>query len=155
MTAPLGGRGLLPSAPRYYLKEVDIQDPRYLELILSLNETCLDERLPTRYRDGWWWILYCRGAAVGYAGLIRSAQYADVGYLCRSGVLPLHRGRGLQTRLIAARERKARSLGFGWTVTDTTDNPASGNNLIRCGYRLYNPVQPWAFRHSVYWKKQL
>jgi len=40
-------------------------------------------------------------------------------------------------------------------VSDTTDNPASANNFIRAGYRLYRPEYPWAYSNTLYWRKMI
>ncbi|OKO85938.1 hypothetical protein AC630_04260 [Bradyrhizobium sp. AS23.2] len=40
-------------------------------------------------------------------------------------------------------------------VSDTTDNPVSANNFIQAGYRLYEPEVPWAWSHSLYWRRSL
>ncbi|MFK4601367.1 hypothetical protein ABIF57_000819 [Bradyrhizobium diazoefficiens] len=40
-------------------------------------------------------------------------------------------------------------------VSDTTDNPVSANNFIQAGYRLYEPEVPWAWSHTLYWRKRL
>jgi GNAT superfamily N-acetyltransferase len=77
------------------------------------------------------------------------------GYLCRAGVLESHRGRGLQKRLIRVRERKARKLGWTHVVTDTYENPASANSLIKCGFRSYLPRNPWGAKGVAYWIKRL
>jgi hypothetical protein len=37
---------------------------------------------------------------------------------------------------------------------DTTDNVASANNF-RAGYRLYWPQNPWAWPHTLYWRKAI
>ena len=34
-------------------------------------------------------------------------------------------------------------------------NCVSANNFIRAGYRLFEPQVPWAWAHSLYWRKQL
>ena len=44
---------------------------------------------------------------------------------------------------------------WGSIVSDTTDNPVSANNFIRAGYRLYEPEAPWAWSHTLYWRKWL
>jgi GNAT superfamily N-acetyltransferase len=95
------------------------------------------------------------GTPVGFAGYVRSAQWHDAVYLCRSGVLASHRGHGLQKRLIRAREQHARKRGYRWALTDTFDNPASSNSLISSGYRLYEPARPWGKRGALYWRKKL
>ncbi|WP_454626177.1 phage terminase large subunit [Bradyrhizobium cenepequi] len=35
------------------------------------------------------------------------------------------------------------------------DNIASANNFIRAGYRLYQPQAPWAWPHTLYWRKTM
>lgn len=34
-------------------------------------------------------------------------------------------------------------------------NHFSANNFIRQGYRLFQPASPWAWQHTLYWRKQL
>lgn len=117
------------------------------------------ELFPTSPRiepdKGWWWLLYGGDECVGYAGMVPSQQWASTGYLCRAAVDPRHRGQGLQKVLIRRRIQHARKLGYTHLVTDTTDNPASANSLIACGFRLYEPAAPWAFKHSLYWIRRL
>lgn len=123
-------------------------------LIRSLDRQCFPEDSPPR-GDGWWWVVWAEDLPVAYAGLVRSRQYPDVGYLCRAGVAESHRGRGLQRRLIRVRLKKAKQLGMVAVVTDTRQNPASANNLIHCGFRIYQPSNPWSFKDAIYWAKWL
>jgi GNAT superfamily N-acetyltransferase len=78
---------------------------------------------------------------VAYAGLKQSSQWLDAGYLNRCGVSFDHRGHGLQRRLLRCRERRARRNGWRYCITDTTDNLASANSLIKAGSTLYRPSQ--------------
>lgn len=78
-----------------------------------------------------------------------------VGYLDRAGVRWHHRGKGLQSRLIRVRLRRAKQLGMQTILTTTHDNPASGNNLFRCGFKMYTPNNPWMEKGTVYWTKSL
>lgn len=110
---------------------------------------------PMETTEGFWWVAYDGTHPVAFAGLTASSQVIGAGYLCRAGVLPSHRGRGLQSRLIAVRERKARRLGWPVLVTDTFDNPPSSNNLIRAGFRMHTPPVPYGFPGTCYWKKFL
>jgi hypothetical protein len=52
-----------------------------------------------------------------------------------------------------AMEARARHNGWACIISDTTDNIASANNSIRAGYRLYQPQIPWAWPHTLYWRK--
>lgn len=107
-----------------------------------------------------WWIAYSNREPAAFAALAEAYATPNLGYLKRAGVLPEHRGKGLQLRLIRVREAYARKLGCTGMITDTTNNPASANTLIKAGYRLYQPANPWAFtcdmgQHSLYWEKNL
>ena len=95
------------------------------------------------------------GQPVGFGGLTKTVSWVDAGYLCRSGVLATARGQGLQKRLLKAREIKARQLGWNWLVTDTTDNPASANSLISCGFKMFLPSKPWGNPTACYWRKAI
>jgi Phage terminase large subunit len=66
-----------------------------------------------------------------------------------------HSGNALQLRLMRAMEARARQVGWSCIVSDTTDNLASANNFIRAGYRLYQPRDPWAWPHTLYWRKPI
>ncbi|WP_225119218.1 phage terminase large subunit [Bradyrhizobium sp. BRP22] len=66
-----------------------------------------------------------------------------------------HCGQRLQLRLMRALETRARRNGWHSIVSDTTDNIASANNFIRAGYRLYQPQAPWAWPHTLYWRKTM
>jgi hypothetical protein len=62
---------------------------------------------------------------------------------------------GLQLRLMRALEARARLNGWSSIVSDTTDNLPSANNLIRAGYLLYRPQNPWAWPNTLYWRKAI
>jgi GNAT superfamily N-acetyltransferase len=79
----------------------------------------------------------------------------DAVYLCRSGVIPKARGKGLQRKLISVRLRFARARCMTWAISDTFHNPASANNLIRCGFSMYEPSQPWGAKGTLYWRRRL
>ena len=119
-------------------------DPRKIEIATTLKylqKKCLPYDTPYDVMKGHWWIAYVDGIIpIGFAGLVRSVSWWDCGYLCRGGVLSDYRGMGIQKRLIKVRELKAKSLNWNWLITDTRDNPASANNLISAGFKLYNPI---------------
>jgi GNAT superfamily N-acetyltransferase len=106
---------------------------------------------------GHWFVARAKdtGLCAGFACL-KVCDQPGYGYLARAGVYRDYRGKGLQARLIRVRERKARELGLTHMVSDThKDNWASANSLIRCGYRMYQPDEPWALDNSIYWIKKL
>jgi GNAT superfamily N-acetyltransferase len=92
-----------------------------------------------------------------YASARPSVQYDRVVYLDRAGVAPVARGRGLQRRLIRARLAWARAQGATHAVTYTLPfNVVSSNNLIKTGFRMYDPKRPWAGRDgALYWIKSV
>lgn len=145
----------------YRIKRVDGTDDEIADTLRWMHDACFGNGAPqVDPDDDWWWITYLGSEPCAFAGLSQTISHKDMGYLKRSGVLREHRGHRLQLRLIRAREAYARRLGFISLVTDTTNNPASANTLIRAGYKLYTPQDPWAFecnmgRHSLYWEKKL
>lgn len=66
-----------------------------------------------------------------------------------------HCGHSLQLRFMRALELRARRNGWSSVVSDTTDNLVSANNFIRAGYQLYLPREPWAWPHTLYWRKHI
>jgi GNAT superfamily N-acetyltransferase len=61
-------------------------------------------------------------------------------FLARAGVLPAHRGFGLQGRLIAVREKWARANGYKFSLTYVANwNSGSLINLLKAGYTVYDP----------------
>lgn len=137
------------------LLSVDGSCKRVSSTIRQLQLQCLPCDKPYNTSNGFWWVAYEGCEPVAFAGVVQSSQWIDAGYLCRSGVLPAYRGKGLQKRLIRARERKAREMGWNWLITDTRHNPASSNSLIACGYRLFIPSRPWGHSDAIYWRKEL
>lgn len=140
----------------YRIREVDGSDDDIADILRRLNDATEFPRLSESALDyGHWWIAYLDGEPVAFAGMVASSQWMDVGYMNRAGVLPGHRGCGLQRRLMRVRELKARRIGWTCLVSDCTDNVHSANNFIRSGFRMYEPRRPWAFGHSLYWRKDL
>jgi N-acetylglutamate synthase-like GNAT family acetyltransferase len=137
------------------IKRVDTRKESVQERLSALQKICLPHDAPVDTNFGCWWIATSNGRDIGFAGLTRSVSWTDCGYLCRAGVVPNCRGRGLQKKFIRARVRQAKALGWNWLVTDTTDNPASSNSLIACGFKLFKPTKPWGFKHSLYWRRKL
>ena len=140
----------------YRIREADAQDDEIADALEELHQVtfCDGTRLPD-FEQGNWWIAFCAGRPVAFAGVIQSTHVANAGYLCRVGVMMQHCGHGLQVRLTRALERRARQVGWNAVVSDTTDNRISANNFIRLGYRLFEPASPWAWPQTLYWRKEL
>lgn len=142
----------------YRITEVDPSHPIAAEAIHSFN--AMDPAFPAlharHFSAGFWWLVYFEGAPVGFAGLTPMIPFASVGYLKRAYVLPAHRGRGLQRRLLLIREDKARQLGWNLLVSECApDNIWSSRNFAKAGYEKFDPEQPWGAPDSIYWMKQL
>jgi N-acetylglutamate synthase-like GNAT family acetyltransferase len=137
------------------IKRVDIRCPEVQDRLLELQNICLPTDEPADTNFGCWWIASEDGNDIGFAGLTRSISWTDCGYLCRAGVVPNARGKGVQKKLIRIRIRQAKTFGWKWLITDTTNNPASANSLIACGFKLFEPTKPWGFKNSLYWRKKL
>jgi GNAT superfamily N-acetyltransferase len=139
-----------------HIRKVNSKKPEIQSLLLYLQKKCLPMDTPYDTQRGHWWIAYTEeGKPIGFAGIVRSISWYNCGYLCRAGVVYGYTGKGLQKRLINVRLRQAKKLNWEWAITDTTNNPASSNSLINQGFKLYEPTKPWAFKHSLYWRKRL
>jgi len=125
------------------------------ETILAIHRVCFPNATPYPVDGVYWWLARDpKGAPAAMAGLTVGTREGGA-YLCRSGVLPAHRGQGLQVKLIKRRLALANAFDLNYVVTDTIDNPVSANHLIDCGFRLYHPITPWAHDGSLYWRKEL
>ena len=138
------------------IKRVDIRHPKIQNELSVLQKKCLPYDTPYDTNYGYWWIVYdSLNLPCAFSGLVFSVRWFDTGYLCRAGVLPSHRGQGIQKKLIRARIRQARALGWKWLITDTYRNPASSNSLIACGFKLFEPSKPWGIKETLYWRFNL
>jgi GNAT superfamily N-acetyltransferase len=146
---------------RFSIREVDATEEHYAEDLITLHDyTFCDANIRPNLERGWWWLVYGMDwgspkEPIAFCGLTPTYSTPGTSYLKRAGVLHAFRGRGLQRRMIAVREKRARREGFTTMITDTTDNPASANSLIRAGYKIFEPADRWAFPRSIYWRKAL
>jgi GNAT superfamily N-acetyltransferase len=140
----------------YRIRTVEADDDETADILGDLHRlTFFNGAAMPQFGLGAWWLAYHDDDPVAFAGVVPSTHARNSGYFCRVGVLQRHRGRGLQLRLMRAIEARGRRLGWNSIVSDTTDNPASANNFIEAGYRLYEPEAPWAWSHTLYWRKLL
>lgn len=141
---------------RFFIRKVNGKSSAIESILLDLQKEILPSDVPLSTKCGYWWIAYLdSGKPVGFCSVARSATWHNAGYLCRAGVLDAYTGHGLQKRLIQVRIRKALDIGWNWLITDTTNNPASSNSLINCGFKIYKPRNPWANKDSIYWRLKL
>jgi GNAT superfamily N-acetyltransferase len=141
----------------YRIVQVDTRLSEVVQLLTLLQKSCLPLDCVYKITDkGYWYVVYTQdGEAAGFAGIVPSSRWSDTMYLCRAGITRSHRGQGLQKRLIQARIRKAKALGMNWVVTDTNENPASANNLIAKGFKMFEPSEPWGLKTALYWKYRI
>lgn len=138
----------------YTIRTVDAEDDDISDTLEELHRRTFFDSAPIPdFELGYWWMAYHQQGPVAFAGVIPSTHAENAGYFCRVGVVREHWGRTLQLRLMRAIEARARENGWSWIVSDTTDNVPSANNFIRAGYRLYRPLSPWAWPHTLYWRK--
>lgn len=140
----------------YRIREIDGHDDEIADALTELHQLTFFDGAPVpEFDEGHWWIAFHGSSPAAFAGVVPSTRAVNAGYFCRVGVLRKHCGNALQLRLMRALEWRARRNGWGWIVSDTTDNLASANNFIRAGYRLYWPLDPWAWPNTLYWRKSI
>lgn len=120
------------------VKKANISKKGVREVIRTLDKACFpdDHRVPFK-KDSHFWIVTQKGIPIAYASM---TPYSKEGpfFLNRVGVLPSHRGHGIQRILIDRRCRYAKRRGEKRVCTYAAiDNYASVNNLIRSGFRFY------------------
>lgn len=102
------------------------------------------------------WLVTLDDEPVGFCSAILIGDDANILYLTRAGVLPAARGAGLQQKMIKARLTWAKRQGAEIAITYTVpDNWPSITNLIRAGFRFYDPEYAWAGRKMFYFRKAL
>jgi GNAT superfamily N-acetyltransferase len=140
----------------YRIREVDVQDDDTADTLTELHRLTFFGGAPiSDFDQGHWWIAFHDMVPAAFAGIVPSTHVGNSGYFCRVGVLQEHCGHRLQLRLMRALEARARRNGWSSVVSDTTDNLSSANNFIRAGYRLFRPRTPWAWPHTLYWRKKI
>jgi len=121
----------------------------YREVIDELQGICLPTCKKYNPEIGYWWLAKHKDKPIGYLGLTYTKN--EAWYLCRCGVIPEYRGHGIMKQMVKAMARFAKKYNLFPVYTDTTDNPASANSLIGCGFKTISPSKQWAFKRSIYW----
>jgi GNAT superfamily N-acetyltransferase len=141
---------------KYRVVTVDTRQPEVVQLLVWLQKVCLPADKVYSITKGYWYVVYTQeNEAVGFGGVVPSSRWSDTMYMCRAGITRAHQGQGLQKRLIRQRIKVAKALGMNWVVTDTNENPASANNLIAMGFKMFEPSEPWGFKTALYWKYRI
>lgn len=128
---------------------INVRKTKNAKFIMKLNKQIFPDD-PLEINTGsHMWLLNMNDVPAGFATM-RGLQYdPDTVYFDRAGLKPIARGHGLHRRLINVRLRYASRLGFRRAITYCLDdNLASGNNLIKCGFQLYEPQYRWADSRS-------
>lgn len=95
------------------------------------------------------------GELAGFCTVRQSVAFDDTVFLSRSGVMAGAQGNGLQRRMIRTRLRWAKRKGYKHAITYTVwDNYPSMVNLLKCGFRVYQPKEPYA-GDVMYFRKPL
>jgi predicted acetyltransferase len=137
------------------IKQVNTLYGKYVDQLKDLHKKCFPADEMPLFNKGYWWIVYDGDIPVGFCGLTHVPSWDDAGYLNRGGVVPSHRGKGLQRRMINVRVQKAKKVGWSWLISATRDNIPSSNNLIARGFKLYTPNHEWLEGHCLYWIRKL
>lgn len=126
-----------------------------VELMDSMDRNTITGSDPFEKGEGYWWIAYDGKTPAGFAGMTLH-ENGTMAFLCRCGVLPEYRGKGLQRKLIKVRERLAKKIGVKWLVSYTTRKRlVSGNNLIKCGFLLFDPPFSWGDKYWLHFRKEI
>lgn len=115
-------------------------DPkRKLNCIKRLDKIIFDQDEPfCEYEKCYWYVLKDGKRYIGFGGIYVGLN--NGGFFARAGILKKYRGRGLQKKLIMAREKLAIKLDLDFVETYTSiDNYASINSLTRNGYYIVEP----------------
>lgn len=100
-----------------------------IKKIKSLDTICFPDIAPPKFgpKQTFCWLVDDVAYAIAY-------KVKNFLFLSRAGVLPDHRGQGIQKKLIEARIKKAKELGLNGVCTYTsTNNIASIKNIKFCG----------------------
>ena len=129
-----------------------------VDLILDLDRRIMKRASllgPKAVERGAWWVAYDGHKPIAYAGVCEGLEeWKGLGYMDRCGVLKAYRGQGIHRRMIKVRERWAKKQGWKglWTYT-VPWNAYSSNNLIACGWQLFEPKWISYEENLVCWVK--
>ena len=143
----------------YRLYLAPTNEAKYAAIVADLHARLFPNIIFPYPHYGDWWIVWHRETPVAFAHMSPTTYYPNHGYFARVGVLPKHRGHGLQSRLMAAAEKVAKGHCWEALVSDTTRNPHSAANFVKRGWVEFEPDPEhranWGNKHTRYWRKDL
>jgi GNAT superfamily N-acetyltransferase len=142
---------------RAYL--VPANEAKYAAIVADLHARLFPALIFPYPHYGDWWVVWHNDDPVAFAHMSATTYYPNSGYFGRVGVLPKHRGHGLQARLMRMAEKRGRGHTWEALVSDTTRNPHSAANFERLGWVQFDPEPAlranWGSRNTKYWRKDL
>lgn len=134
--------------------------------MITLRRSYDVEAIAAIYRELWpsdawpgnneaWWLLRDGDEVVGFCSA-RQIQGEKTVFLSSAGIRKGVRGAGIQKRMIHTRIKWARSVGATHVITYTLwKNYPSLINLLRTGFRFYEPDYAWCGRKVHYYIKKI
>lgn len=135
---------------------VPANEAKYAAIVADLHARLFPSIIFPYPHYGDWWVVWHKEKPVAFAHQSPTTYYPNSGYFGRVGVLPAHRGHGLQLRLMKMAEKRARKA-HAWEAlySDTTCKPHSAANFEKLGWARFEPETPWGTARTVYWRKEL
>jgi GNAT superfamily N-acetyltransferase len=123
-----------------------------LKAVVRMDRKCFPDDDPINIDDAIYFLaLDDKGAPVGFGGIVLVSKGW---FLRRAGVIKKARGEGLQKRLIQSRVRLALRYRPDYPIVTYTavDNVPSQRSLVDCGFKPFNPREPYVGLGVIYWK---
>ncbi|WP_024516873.1 GNAT family N-acetyltransferase [Bradyrhizobium sp. Tv2a-2] len=141
----------------YLIQEVDGLAKAEIIRYLNAQEPDTFPALSDKHLNGYWWLARsAHNHIVGMAGMVPFFERDDgIGYFKRTYVVEGARGRGIQRLFMAAREAKAKEVGYRLLVSEAFENPHSERNFLAFGFETFIPEQPWGKPGSTYFRKRI
>lgn len=127
-----------------------------IEAIEAADRVCFpfDKQYMFTWEKNATWVAHEKDELVGY--LSAHPLKHGIWFFSRVGVMPSHRGQGLQRKLMACMEKHGRREGWREIVTYTVGrNGFSTANILAAGYRTYEPRKSYVGFQVVHMKKRL
>lgn len=130
--------------------------PDDIEAIEQMDRVCFpfDKQYMFAWEKNATWIAHDKTEPVAY--LSAHPLRHGVWFFSRVGVMPSHRGQGLQRKLMAVMEKHGRREGWHGIVTYCVGrNGHSIANILEAGYRTWAPRRSYVGFQVVHLRKKL